>query len=561
MILSLVASAFAQDATGGETPGLNAQSFRPTVTPTHFLWTDEVGVASDPRFAASTLVSYTNDPLVYEFADGTTSGLVTDVLQASVLAGGNYGPARFGLDLPVYLFQSGAEEQTAGLGDVGLDGRISPVDREAAPVGLSFGGRLVLPTSTAANALANGRVGYELTATVDGDVGPALLALNLGTTGGPEVRLQDVTLDDAFLVRGGAMGRVDDLTGVGLETSAELPYSAPLGAPGTATWEWMATGYRKVGDWQLRGGFGSGLTNGVGAPDFRLVFGAGWNLPGEEPPPPIGDTDLDGLLDNVDGCPAIPEDADGWEDGDGCPDTDDDADGIVDTSDSCPRDPEDPDRVRDEDGCPEPEVEVRLRVVDAAGGGLVDTGRLKVSGGDTSALGAAEHRFELVPGTYRVEASAAGYDPATSDLVVAEALAMDLPLKVTETSKIVVTRDRIELKESVLFETNSAKIKPASDELLSQVAKVLADYPEIALLHVGGHTDSRGPDEYNLKLSNDRAASVRQWLVDHGIAESRITSQGYGETQPVDPRENSEAWAKNRRVEMTVAEWKAQPTE
>ena len=72
-------------------------------------------------------------------------------------------------------------------------------------------------------------------------------------------------------------------------------------------------------------------------------------------PKPVGDRDGDGILDNVDKCPDQPEDKDGFEDEDGCPDPDNDKDGIADISDKCPNEPEDKDKFEDDDGCPDPD--------------------------------------------------------------------------------------------------------------------------------------------------------------------------------------------------------------
>ncbi|MCA9494542.1 MAG: OmpA family protein, partial [Myxococcales bacterium] len=171
--------------------------------------------------------------------------------------------------------------------------------------------------------------------------------------------------------------------------------------------------------------------------------------------------------------------------------------------------------------------------------------------------GGAEQMRERGPGTYGLDASAVGYDPVHQDLVVADSsVVLDVTLSpAAKPGKIVVTRERIDLKESIQFETASAKIKSASNGLLDEVVTVLRDYPEIRVLRIDGHTDSRGSDSYNLELSKQRAASVRQWLIDHGIEADRLTSEGFGETRPLDDRNVAEAWAKNRRVEMTIEEW------
>jgi outer membrane protein OmpA-like peptidoglycan-associated protein len=84
------------------------------------------------------------------------------------------------------------------------------------------------------------------------------------------------------------------------------------------------------------------------------------------------------------------------------------------------------------------------------------------------------------------------------------------------------------------------------------VASTLSGNPDIQLIEIQGHTDNRGNDAYNLDLSDRRAAAVKQYLVDKGIDENRLTSQGYGETQPIDKKNNEKAYAKNRRVEFLI---------
>ena len=77
-------------------------------------------------------------------------------------------------------------------------------------------------------------------------------------------------------------------------------------------------------------------------------------------------------------------------------------------------------------------------------------------------------------------------------------------------------------------------------------------YPDIELIEVQGHTDERGDDGYNLDLSRRRAAAVVEYLVAHGVDARRLTSRGYGETQPIDLRHSEAAWAVNRRVSFVL---------
>lgn len=115
-----------------------------------------------------------------------------------------------------------------------------------------------------------------------------------------------------------------------------------------------------------------------------------------------------------------------------------------------------------------------------------------------------------------------------------------------------VTDAEIKLHEKVEFETDSATLLPSSTPILDEVAKVLTDHPEIEHVRVGGHTDSTASSEHNLKLSDDRAASVKQYLVDHGIAPERLSSKGYGETRPIADNNTEEGRALNRRVDIHI---------
>ncbi len=102
----------------------------------------------------------------------------------------------------------------------------------------------------------------------------------------------------------------------------------------------------------------------------------------------------------------------------------------------------------------------------------------------------------------------------------------------------------------VLFDFNKASIKPDSDALLNKVGTLLKATPTLKV-ELEGHTDNVGGDDYNLKLSDARAASVRNWLVQYGIDASRMTSKGYGKTRPVADNGTDAGRAKNRRVELS----------
>ena len=105
--------------------------------------------------------------------------------------------------------------------------------------------------------------------------------------------------------------------------------------------------------------------------------------------------------------------------------------------------------------------------------------------------------------------------------------------------------------KNVFFATGSFKLLPKSFKNLDVVVKILNDNPTYKL-NIDGHTDEVGKDDYNMTLSDNRAASVKAYLVSKGISESRLTSTGYGETKPIADNKTVAGRAQNRRVEMTA---------
>ncbi|SNZ00003.1 OmpA family protein [Flagellimonas pacifica] len=103
----------------------------------------------------------------------------------------------------------------------------------------------------------------------------------------------------------------------------------------------------------------------------------------------------------------------------------------------------------------------------------------------------------------------------------------------------------------VYFDTSRSDVKGTSAATLDKLAGIFKEYPDSYIL-VEGHTDSAGSEEYNWKLSQQRAESVTKYLVAKGISSGRFTTKWYGETQPRESNETSEGKAKNRRVELAI---------
>ncbi len=241
------------------------------------------------------------------------------------------------------------------------------------------------------------------------------------------------------------------------------------------------------------------------SPEARCVEHAAPPPPEPEAPVVVEDKDTDGdhILDSKDQCILEPEDVDGYEDADGCPEPDNDNDGIPDAVDKCPNKPEDFDGFEDADGCPDPDND-KDTVLD------VD---------------------DFCPNT---PGQPGGPRPGCPGLIV-------------------VTAKEIRITQQIHFEFNKAKIRPESFPILDAIVDVLKDNPKIDL-EIQGHTDNVGNAAYNKKLSQSRADSVRAYLVEHGTAVGRLTTMGYGMSQPVVPNNSAANRALNRRVQFIRTE-------
>ena len=118
--------------------------------------------------------------------------------------------------------------------------------------------------------------------------------------------------------------------------------------------------------------------------------------------------------------------------------------------------------------------------------------------------------------------------------------------------KIVVKRDKLELKEKLFFEWDEARLEAASFPVLDEVVTALKENKSFKV-QVEGHTDSTGPEDHNQSLSERRAAAVLEYLVSHGVAQTRLVSKGFASTVPLEPNATAAGREQNRRVEFVVS--------
>ncbi len=122
----------------------------------------------------------------------------------------------------------------------------------------------------------------------------------------------------------------------------------------------------------------------------------------------------------------------------------------------------------------------------------------------------------------------------------------DVALKKIEVGSVIVLRN-------IFFDFDKATIRPESANELDRLIKLLNDNPTIKI-ELGSHTDSKGSDDYNLKLSDNRSKSVVEYLITKGIPSARLVAKGYGETKPIDTNDTDAGRQNNRRTEFKILE-------
>ncbi len=233
--------------------------------------------------------------------------------------------------------------------------------------------------------------------------------------------------------------------------------------------------------------------------------------------PEILDRDGDGIVDSLDACP----DQAGLAALQGCPDKD--GDGIADKDDKCP----DVAGLAKYQGCPIPDT-------------------------DKDGINDEEDKCPNIPGVARYQGCPIpdtdkdGVNDEEDKCPNEAGPASNYGCPVID---VVIVEKVNKAAQNIFFSIGSAKLLPKSFTSLKGVVQIMKDNPSYKI-DVDGHTSNTGGTALNQKLSESRANSVKQYLIDNGIDESRITATGYGEDRPIADNNTATGRAKNRRVEM-----------
>ncbi|MEQ1677245.1 MAG: OmpA family protein [Chitinophagaceae bacterium] len=269
--------------------------------------------------------------------------------------------------------------------------------------------------------------------------------------------------------------------------------------------------------------------------------------PKKEVKPVVLDRDGDGVPDNADACP----DTAGLVSLQGCPDRDDD--GIADKDDACP-DEKGPASLN---GCPDRDGDGITDKTDKCPDikGVARYEGCPIPDRDNDGINDEEDKCPAVAGVARYQGCPV---PDTDkDGINDEEDKCPNLAGVPENQGCPAIAEEVKKKvnkaaQNILFITGSAKLQKSSYKGLDEVAKILAENPEMEL-NIDGHTDNVGSEEMNQTLSDNRAASVKNYFTSKGIVEGRIKSAGHGELMPIADNKTAAGRQKNRRVELLLS--------
>ena len=533
--VSLQTSASAQTKTqSGE---FTVQNFAPAPGTKNFLGVETLRMEGNWGFSAGVFFNYAKNPFVVlscrsetDCADKnatnkTDTRVVSDMLTWDLLAAISPIPRlQIGLRLPVSYVQgdgldvSNGQPLTGGIaklgvGDPMLEGKVRIFGGAQDPFLLGAAVDVSFPVGHAFSDSANNKqfyLGNSSPVTVgirgifDGAAGPLQFGINLRGVIREKTMLATTEIGPLDFRYGAGLGyRISPIFRLIAEGFGSTQFSSKNG---TNTLEIDGAAELSLLESRLiiRAGGGAGVLQGVGVPAGRAFLGVAFARE-------VGDQDGDGIPDTADKCPTIPEDKDGFEDDDGCPDPDNDGDRIPDEKDKCPDKMETVNGYLDDDGCPD-----------------------EISDRDKDGVPDEQDKCPDAGGKSIMREDEDGCPDKGPSLVQIS----DSGIKILDKVEFATGKDVIQGNKSF--------------KVLDAVAGVLNGHKDVWLVEVAGHTDNSGSASDNRALSQKRAEAVVKYLIGKKVEPTRLVAKGYGPDKPIADNKTGLGRQKNRRVEFVI---------
>jgi outer membrane protein OmpA-like peptidoglycan-associated protein len=588
------------------TQEFSVQRFEPAPGPNNFLGVETLRMEGDLHWSAGLFFNYSRDPFVAKSCISPSSTcndpkavqkpdthVVRDMFTWDLLASLSPTPwLQLGLRVPIsYVLGDGLDLTTGGplnpplraggAGDPYLEAKFRVFGKSGAPLVLGAAGDLsfIAPKTDSTNFIGDSSpVTGGIRGIAEGTIGGFSYGANLRALIRKDVTVGATTVGPEFRYGVAAGYRVSPIfevlaEGFGGTGFRKQPGTNSLEIDGAVRIRPLDSGVA------ITLGAGPGVVKGVGVP---LVRGFAGLLYSRE----TGDIDHDGIPDDVDKCPTVPEDFDGFEDHDGCPEDDNDGDRIPDAQDKCPNMAETLNGYQDADGCPD---EVPDRDHDGIPDDLdkcPDAGGPDVIRNPKSPYyGCPDRDHDGVPDFLD---KCPDVPEPTDDLwdgsgcphvrdTDKDGIPDDVDKCPTEPetyngyqdadgcpdkgpTAVDITEDRINIHDRVEFATGKDTIQGGkSFQVLDAVAGILIGHKEILKVEVQGHTDNVGVADQNRTLSQKRAEAVVKYLVGKGIEAGRLVPKGYGPDKPIGDNKLSSGRQKNRRVEFVILDTTKKP--
>lgn len=499
------------------------------------------------------------------------------------------------VDLPFVLLQDGdspvvngvtlESPTSAEIGDLRIGARARLLGEPRDPFQIALGTYFFAPTAGSESYAGDGAVRVNPHLVLGGSVGSGVSFL-WTATGGVMLRASDNPHAITYGA-GAAVVFADGLLQLGPEVYAttQLGDTSPLSSAQVPI-EASGTGVEILGGAKLRvldgltlgAAGGPGMSKAIGTPAYRAVVMLGW-----APGPPAGrsevvaDKDDDGIADAVDACRDVPGEPSDEATKNGCPPADRDGDKISDALDACPDQkgrsnadatrngcPADYDRdsIADaEDACPNQKGVASVDAARHGCPGLVDTDADGVADKSDACpkvkgIASSDLARNGCPDEATLDPDGDGIANAADACPKERGVADGDPTRNGCPKAVAAAAAEPVILRQVHFKFGKARIDetvdPVTLELLTEVRDVLKKHPEIQAIEVQGHADSQGEDTFNQSLSQARAASVRGWLINRGIAPHRLIAKGYGASQPAGNNDDEAGRSKNRRVQFAI---------